>query len=448
MNHRSRLHRLFVLPVVLALLMASCSLGGKPASVSFQNSPDLLTDPTAGLTDLQSYHVTFQQDVVGTLDGAPFERHTHIELTRLGTQFDFLREIQGTQEASYFHAIQTDQAVYRWDAEAVSCDGQAGTLREGEMLEPASLLLLVLQTSKSGSEAVNGISAVHYHFDQGGLTVTEPKPTVSGDYWLAEEGGFVVKYDLEAAAPDNPTGTGVEASLTYEYALSQVNSIQAIDLPAGCQAVPLDLPVTADATNLHRRSGSVTYQTTSSAAQVADLYYQQLGALGWTADSTQPSGDVKTPLGLEFSQGELKLAINIDEYETGSLDVDLLVYNPSEPWVPPTTAITPIPAASTPAGAEPTIDAAQSGLPSDVPLYPGSTGLLKFGSMVMFTAPGSSDQIAAWYKDQMKTQGWSLLQEVNADIQVVQVWQKENRVTSISFSQENGRTKVTIGGSE
>jgi hypothetical protein len=448
MSMRSRLHLLFVLPVLLALLLASCSLGGKPAGVSFQTSPDLLTDPTKGLADLQSYHVTFQQDVVGTLDGAPFERHTHIELTRLGEQVDFLRVIEGTQEASYYHTIQTDQAVYRWATESDSCDGQVGALREGEILEPASLLLLVLQTSKAGSEAVNGITATHYHFEQGGLAITEPRPAVSGDYWLAERAGFVVKYILQAASPANPTGTGVEASLSYAYELSQVNTIQSIDLPAGCQAVPLDLPVTADATNIHRNSGSVSYQTTSSAAQVSELYFQQLGVLGWIAVSTEPGSDVSLPLGLEFSQDELKLSINIDEYDAGSLDVDLLVYNPNELWSPTTSIITPVPATATPAGPLPTVDPAQAGLPADVPLYPGATGMQKFGTVVMFTVPDPSVQVTDWYREQMQTLGWSLVQEVNDNGQVVQVWQKNDSITSISINVEDVTTHVVIAWTE
>ncbi len=391
MNSPSRHHRLALFPALL-ILLAACSIASKPEGVSFQNSPDLLTNPAAGLASLQSYQVTFEQDVVGTADGAPFERHTRLELTRLGAQVDFVSEIHGTQEDSFFHAIQTDQAVYRWLTAGASCEGQAGTLREGEIVEPASLLLPVLKSSRVGSETINGISATHYHFEQGGLAISEPKPSVNGEYWLASEGGFVVKYILEAAAPSNPTGTGVEARLTYTYELSRVEDLTTSELPAGCQVVPIDLPVMPDAANMRRGSGSVSYQTVSSAAQVTDLYYQQLGALGWTAKSAQPSGEVKAPIGLGFSKDELKLSIDIEEYEAGSLDVDIIIYDPNAPRDVPPSAITPAPTAEvTPAGPQPTVDPAQAGLPVDVPLYPGATGLQKFGdTVVIFNSPQKS----------------------------------------------------------
>jgi len=445
MNTSTRHHRLALLPALL-ILLAACSITSKPAGVSFQNSPDLLTNPAAGLSGLQSYRVIFQQDVVGTLDGAPFERHTSLELTRLGAQVDFVREIRGTQEDSFFHAIQTDQAVYRWQTAGASCEGKAGTLREGEIVEPVSLLLPVLQSSRVGSETINGIAATHYHFEQGGLAISEPKPSVNGEYWLASEGGFVVKYILEAAAPSNPTGTGVEARLTYTYELSRVEDMTTLELPAGCQAVPIDLPVMPDAVNVRRGSGSVSYQTVSSAAQITDLYYQQLGVLGWTAESAEPSGNVKAPLGLGFSKGELNLSIEIEEYEAGSLDVDILIYDPNAPREVPTSAITPAPTAEViPAGPQPTVDPAQAGLPVDVPLYPGSTGLQKFGdTVVIFNAPQSPALVAGWYRDQMKAQGWSLLQETDDNGEFVQTWQKGERITALVIRTQDGQTNVNI----
>ncbi len=448
MRTHASFHRLVTLPVVFAFLLLSCTLGtgSKPEAVSFHESPELLTVPATGLAGLQSYRVSFQQDVVGTLDGAPFERHTHIELVRLGTQVDFLREIHGSQEASFFRAFLSDQAVYRWDAADGYCQGQAGALREGEIVEPAALLLPVLETSRVGSETVNGIATVHYHFKQGGLALIEPKPEISGDYWLAEDGGFVVKYVLQAAAPSNPTGSGMEAGISYAYELSQVNSLETISLPERCMPVPLDLPVTVDATNVHRSSGSVNYQTASSVANVVELYYDQLGALGWSEETEKPSGDVKTPLGLLFSQGELKLSINIGEYETGSLDVDLLVYNPNEPMVVSPSGPTPVPTLdATPSGPQPTIDPAQSGLPENIPLYPGAAGLEKFGgSVVMFTAPDAPDQVAAWYHEQMAALGWDLLNELNEGGQIVQAWQTSSIISSMSISLEAGKTKVVI----
>ena len=165
-----------------ALLILACSPGGKqaPAKVPLHLAPDTLADPTLGLADLKSYHVSFHQDVTGTQDGKAYESHTHIELTRASGDSDFVRELQGTdRSASYFRAIQAGKAVYQWDALQESCQGEEGALRQNEILDPAELLLPVLKTTKVGTETVNQISAIHYKFDQNALPITDPKPTAT-----------------------------------------------------------------------------------------------------------------------------------------------------------------------------------------------------------------------------------------------------------------------------
>ena len=448
MRTPSRSFRRVLLPVLIAFLMLSCGLStvGKPVKETQQAGPSLtLPNPAVGLDSQKNYRVAFQQDVVGTLDGNSFEKHTSLNLTRLGTQLEYLRQIHGTQENSYFHTIQTDQAVYRWQSSDSACDGQAGALRENEIIEPASLLLTVLQADKVGSEVVNGIAATHYRFNQDGLALSKPAPAVNGEYWIADQGGFIVRYILEGDAPTNPTGTGMEVAITYTYELT-LEGLTTIALPITCPAVPLDLPVMPDSAHVLRTSGSVSYQTASNAAQVVDLYFQHLSERGWTSESPQPTGDVKVPLGLGFSKGEWNLSMNIEEYQSGILDVDIRIYNPNAPRTVPSPAITPaVVEQSTPADPQPTIDPVQTGLPSDIPLFPGSTALQKYGDqVVMFTAPSAAEPVAAWYQEQMKAQGWSLLMESQNDEQRIQTWQKSSVIANISAQPEADVTQVII----
>ena len=331
MTARPRLHHACLLVLLLPALLAACSLGGGAQSVRIPQGPGVLANPAAGLEVLTSYHVVFQQDVSGTLDGAPFERHTRLELTRVPGGVDYIQAISGTLDNSYLRILQAGQAVYRWSTAGDTCQAEAGAPRQGEVVEPASLLLTVLASTATGEEAVDGLPATHYTFTQEGLALSTPKPSVSGEVWLASEGGFVVKYTLLAAPPTAPTGKGMETGLAMTYELSQVNAVASIELPPTCMAIPLEIPIMPDATGMYRSSGRVSYQTTSSVAQVVDLYFTQLGALGWTALSEKPKGEVKAPVGLAFVQGDLILAVNIDEYEAGSLDVDLVIFNPSLP---------------------------------------------------------------------------------------------------------------------
>jgi hypothetical protein len=443
MNKHLRSH---ILLIPLALLISACifTLPKIGTGGSSQNNPDLLTDPINGLSSLQSYHVSFQQDVTGLEDGKPFERHTSLELTRTGGQVDFSRQIQGTDEiASYFHAVQTGTAAYRWDSQDESCQGEAGALLQGEVLEPAHLLLAVSKTTKVGSETVNDIPAIHYHFDEGGLALTSPKPSVSGDFWLAADEGYVVKYTLNAPAPSTTTGKGMEVGQTMTYELTRVNAVASIDLPAGCMAVPVDLPVMPGATEVSRRSGNVSYTTASSLAQVIDLYYKDLGSLGWAAPQAEPTGDLKLPFGLSFQQGDLRLSIDIDEGTAGGLDVDLVVYNPGEQTASP--APTPV-ATVTPSGPLPTVNPAESGLPTDVPLYPGATDLKKLPNTgVKFSTSDPPDVVAKFYRDRLKTFKWTLQNEMKpAADKVVQNWMKSGRMLVVMIQVENGTTTVML----
>jgi len=444
-------YRIALLFPVIFLVACTSSVpsspSSQPAQITPHIAPDLLTDPTIGLAGLQSYHVSFHQDVTGTLDGKPFERHTHIELTRASGQSDFTRELGGTDEmTSYFRAILTGQAVYRWNTLDEACQGTAGGLLSEETLEPAELLLPILQTSKVGTETVNQIPAMHYHFDQNSLSLTEPKPAVTGEIWLAEQGGYVVKYTLNAAKPSETTGVGLEVEQSWTYELSQVNAVESVALPKGCMAVPVDIPAMPDAKDVSRSSGMMEYTTASSAFQVVDFYYHHLDSLGWTTKQEEPSGELKVPLGLSFSHGDQRLSINVDQADEGGLDVTLVIYNPTEQLAATAPAATISPeATTTPAGPQPTIDPSKSGLPADVPLYPGATNLTNLGGQgISFDAPDLPDQVATFYREKMVAAGWSLINEVKDGTMTVQAWQKTGRMVSLQINVKDEKTNVVV----
>ncbi len=406
------------------------------------NAPGLLGDPRVGLADLASYHASFHQEIVGTWDGEPLERHTHIELTRASGQSDFLQELQGTDEpAYYFRAIGTGPAAYRWNAADDTCQGTEGELFPEEVLEPAELLLPVSEATKLGPETINEIPAVHYQFDENALALSDPKPSITGDLWLAEEGGYLVKYTLNAAMPANTTGQGIETAQTWSYELSQVNAADSVALPVGCMPVPVDIPAMADATNVERISGWMDYETASSAAQVVDFYYQALPSLGWTAEGQEPTGELEVPVGSAFSKGDLSLSVNIDSADSGGLDVTILVYNPKEQAAAASTPET----APTP-GPQPTVGESGTGLPEDVPLYPGATGLAKLNDQaVTFTTGDTPHQADRFYQAQMPLQNWTLMSSTKQGVSIIQVWTKDNRIATISILSQGDDTVLMIG---
>jgi hypothetical protein len=438
-----------------AILLLACSLslpfslpslpGSKQASekVTLHLAPDTLADPMLGLAELKSYHVSFHQDVTGTKDGKAYEHHTHIELTRTFGDSDYLRDLQGTERTtSNFRAIQVGQAVYRWDSLQGSCQGGEGALLQDEILDPAELLLPVLHTTRVGTETINQIPAIHYQFDQNALPIMVPKPAAKGDLWLAEDGNYLIKYELTAQGNAN----GVEGSESWTYELSQVNAVTAITLPQGCDPVPVEIPAMPDAQTVNRYSGWMLYQTSSSVSQVAVFYYQQLGSLGWTMDTMKPTGDLKTPYGLTFRKGDLILSIMMDMAESGGLDITILLFNfKDRAAISANERISTPQLTATPSGPQPTIDPAKSGLPADVPLYPGATSLKTIGVQgFSFTAPDLPDAVAAFYRQRMAAAGWSSMNEMKNGTMIIQTWQKSGRIVSIQIRENAGKTTVLI----
>ncbi len=76
---------------------------------------------------------------------------------------------------------------------------------------------------------------------------------------------------------------------------------------------------------------------------------------------------------MNYTQGDQDLTILLENVE-GILEVTALLYGPVQAPQESTASTDPSP---TP-GIKSTADASQSGLPTDVPLYPGATDLLNF----------------------------------------------------------------------
>jgi hypothetical protein len=396
------------------------------------------------LDTLQSYHVSFRQDVTGSLDGQPYETHTHIELSRAAGQMDFTREIEGTEDpSSYFRAITSDQAVYRWYTAEQSCQGEAGKLADGEKLEPASLLFSLTGATKKGTEVVNQIPATHYQFDQNDLLASDPKPEVNGDLWIADQGGYVVKLALTVESPSNPTEAGMEVGQDWTYEISQVNAIDSIELPQGCMPIPLEIPTLPDAQEITRSSGLLSFITASQASEVVDFYFQNLPALGWETDQQKPTGDLILPVSLSFAKGDQKLSVNIDNSDQGGLDVDVLIYMHGARSAVPSGA-TATPGAALPTSPVATVNPAKSGLPDDIPLYPGVTGLVKMESVFKVNSSDPVDSVVNFYLQQMPALGWELIQNIPSGDTTVLMWQKQERIVSITVTPANGETLLMI----
>jgi hypothetical protein len=101
-------------------------------------------------------------------------------------------------------------------------------------------------------------------------------------------------------------------------------------------------------------------------------------------------------------------------------------------------------ASATP-GILPTVNPSQSGLPEDVPLYPGATGLIKLNAQVIeFGTSDTVEQVDQFYQKQMPAQKWTLVGTTKQGVNIIQIWQKDNRIVSISILPQGGKTVVMI----
>jgi hypothetical protein len=83
-------------------------------------------------------------------------------------------------------------------------------------------------------ETVNGVVSDHYSIDQEGAAFGELETVeeASGDIWIAQDGGYLVKMDAEVVGTDQ---SGVEGTFNLQYDLTNVNSVGAIELPEACE---------------------------------------------------------------------------------------------------------------------------------------------------------------------------------------------------------------------
>ena len=146
-----------------------------------------------------------------------------------------------------------------------------GTPQSVRLPEPAAQLPLVFGAELVGTETIGGVQTTHYHFDERALRRYQDVKA-AGDVWVAQDGGWVVHYDLRLEA------NGVVQ--VYTYKLSDVNALTEPALPDGC-SLPLDLPAPDNAKELVRLPGTISFLTSNSVQVVAAFYEQALVAQGY-----------------------------------------------------------------------------------------------------------------------------------------------------------------------
>jgi hypothetical protein len=165
--------------------------------------------------------------------------------------------------ASYTHITMTvvdvtggdpnnsDSSIYRIGNDQCSGSGEDWSwtnmpANQAEMMDILSNMLgftpLIETPSFVAQETINGIPSNHFSFKVSGLGVTSGAKVNAnqGDYWLAIDGQYIVKYILVLETSIDPQTDVLHEEISIE--LTQVNQPITISFPQGCLDASLVTP--------------------------------------------------------------------------------------------------------------------------------------------------------------------------------------------------------------
>jgi hypothetical protein len=197
------------------------------------------------------------------------------------------------------------------DAECMSfsTEGAEKDIQKGTF--SPSMLGSIEDAKYVGRETINGIPTKHYKYNsKSGMLAA--LGDVSGETWVATDGGYVVKDTVTWKGGGGFLGLGSDTATgegTWTWELSDANKPLEIKPPEGCEGSQLDLPIMADATEKSRFGDMTTYKTAGKPADVATFYKDKLAADGWKPDGEPTEmGDVVM---LNFTKDDQKLSVMI-----------------------------------------------------------------------------------------------------------------------------------------
>lgn len=207
----------------------------------------------------------------------------------------------------------------------------------GLIYDSPELLVGASQAHKVGVETVNGQASDHYLFDQQQMRIADigEMDAVQGEFWLAQDGGFIVRYRLEAHGADVELSQGQRGQGTIRlfYDVPETNQPLAItppEMPAGPPGFATGgFPLPAGARTVLTSRSFASYLATPPPAEVIQFYQEALPALGWSLLPAEGFASEEMT-SLVFQKGAEKIALSIlADDETGLTQI--LVSAETEP---------------------------------------------------------------------------------------------------------------------
>ena len=446
---------------VMALLL-SCQFGsisipvGGPTSSSTAQPGGLtqtggvlnLPDPAVGLSALTSYHMSYARTIKGSQKGQDYASNLTIERSANGAdESDLVQQTSTGNQPVYMDLVVLNGAQYTQQEAGGLC--RAVTNAEGLKSGLTQELPPVFGAKQVGPETVNSIPAIHYQFDEKSVQYQAGRNgKAQGDVWIAQPGGYVLKYALSIQLPSGD----FQGTQTWSYELSDIGNGTQITLPAGCLSLITDIPIMDGATGVVQLPGFQKYVSSASLDQVTQFYNGKLTAAGWSLlPGIPPEGGKETMTFVQTQKdGSGRFAVIEVDDENGQTVVIVQSAHTKKPIVMDSTpgpggvAPTENPAGTPASGNPSTTPGATMSLPADLPQYPGATVKTQTDQMVMLTTSDAPDKVIAFYNQAMLQAGFTIINSMKENSIATQTWVRGQLQIIVAIMPQGSSTQIVV----
>jgi hypothetical protein len=292
----------------------------------------------SGLEDLNSYRAAFRFDWNGTQGGEPVTGYMEMQsaFVREPPAQELFFEGQGfageeDQGLGKISFVQVDDTAWFYEGESDAwMQVPAGSLdfSEGLFFRPEDLLQ-DFDVGKARRSLLptqrNGVECHVYKFNEKDFDLTEmPEGSevqrAEGEVCVAVDGNYVVQLILDADFRyTDPDEIFEEGNVKMTFDISDVNQPFTIEPPAEAEAQTGgrdDIPMLSDAQVEFSTAEFITYRTTSSPADAAEFYENEMPNQGWTAGGDNMVSEDSAFLDFQKDSTTANVIIGTDENGT------------------------------------------------------------------------------------------------------------------------------------
>ena len=312
-------------------------------------------------------------------------------------------------------------------------------------------------------ETINDVSVIHCTFTEQDKVANalEGAESIQGNVWIAEDGNYVIKYQLDARSLKlKGLFSGFTEFATYKinYDLLDINDVT-VELPAEAQGIqPIANPDAQGESGLAAPEGaqifvdsfaSLNYFSTADLNSIVDFHRQSLPAAGWQEIPEEGYVDEGYALLIfENEEGILRVFIQEDLGQEGYFVSATLPFEP-----PDFTGTGSSSGDSTGSDSTDGDDSSTGGGTTagggtgDLPLLADATEVFKAGQVVAYYSATNIPGIVDFYRNELAALGWSenTASSFADDNAAVLTFQKDGATLTIAAAKESeGRVSVNL----